>query len=1034
MLQIKHIRKQYVTGDLVQTALDDVSLNFRDNEFVAILGPSGSGKTTMLNIIGGLDRYDSGDLIINGISTKQYKDRDWDSYRNHTIGFVFQSYNLIPHQTVLSNVELALTISGVSKSERRRRAKAALEQVGLGNQLHKKPNQMSGGQMQRVAIARALVNNPAILLADEPTGALDSETSIQVMEMLKEVANDRLVVMVTHNPELAEEYANRIVRVKDGKILEDSNPVKPEEIKEQEIRHENMGKSSMSMLTALELSANNLKTKKGRTLLTSFAGSIGIIGIALILSLSNGVNTYIEDLQKDTMTAYPITIDANSIDFSSIMMNNMNTAQNKLEGEVDHKLDGVYSDGSNLEMVSTVQTSIKKNNLTDFKNYLDDKTSPIHDFIGENGIVYYYDTQFSVFSYDENDELVNTDGSSFSSGSNNSMSQMMNMMLTTNIMSNTPTSSNNFEALLPGTDGELVSKAIQDNYDLLYGSYPDSYDEVVLVLDKQNELPLTVLYQLGFLPAEDYKDLMKEMRDGKEIQVDTEKLSYSEICNKTFYLVPACDMYAEQEDGLFRKVHFSLEEEEKNEILDHAIELQISGIIRLNEDCDTSLINSAVGYTNALTEYLIDYTKKSDVVKAQKDNEDLNILTGLHFESKRKDEKIEDAKNYISDMGVSEKASMYQAILMMEQLSGKSAPEEETTENTESVQNTPLAAKHRDRSVNVTGLRHSGGAFVSLSQNETVQEITTEEITEPVTEDPTENTGIAIADFSILKTPDRIFYTVGEELDLTGGVIHDSVVILNENGEPEIVDQYYPMTSEEYTLELGNYDSAVAGIYPIYLVKHYINTDGEEDSARVMFYVMISDPNRIPMITDPTEPITETREESDTAVTEPSTSETNITDRSDPTEPKTENPFTMPSMPSLSDIFPTSPNTGNNSNMSDLIQQYLQMQNGTTIPSVGNNSGSMSQQDLASMYAAMMGGGSQQDLSSMYAAMMGSGSQQDLASMYASMMGSGTGTESGVSGSMSQKDLASMYAAMQNGQLPTETTSNGMSQQDLASM
>lgn len=319
MLQIKDIRKQYITGNLVQQALDGVSLNFRENEFVSILGPSGSGKTTLLNIIGGLDRYDDGDLIINGISTKKYKDRDWDSYRNHTIGFVFQSYNLIPHQSVLANVELALTISGISKAERRERAKKALEEVGLGDQIHKKPNQMSGGQMQRVAIARALVNNPKVLLADEPTGALDTETSVQVMELLKEVAKDRLVIMVTHNPELAEEYATRIVRLRDGKITDDSNPYLVEEASEETLRHENMGKSSMSYLTALSLSFNNLKTKKARTLLTAFAGSIGIIGIALILSLSNGVNNYITDIQKSTMTSYPITIEAQALDFSSII-------------------------------------------------------------------------------------------------------------------------------------------------------------------------------------------------------------------------------------------------------------------------------------------------------------------------------------------------------------------------------------------------------------------------------------------------------------------------------------------------------------------------------------------------------------------------------------------------------------------------------------------------------------------------------------------------------------------------------------------
>ena len=342
MLQIEKIHKKYITGDLVQTALNDVSLNLRDNELVAILGPSGSGKTTLLNIIGGLDHYDRGDLIINGISTKRYTDRDWDSYRNHTIGFVFQSYNLIPHQTVLSNVELALTISGVSKSERKKRAIEALEKVGLGNQLHKKPNQMSGGQMQRVAIARALINDPDILLADEPTGALDSETSVQVMELLKEVAKDRLVVMVTHNPELAEEYATRIVKVRDGKIIDDSNPYQVDASQLGQARHENMGKSSMSFSTSLSLSFNNLKSKKGRTLLTAFAGSIGIIGIALILSISNGVNTYISDIQKSTMSSYPISIQSQSIDLSSIMSSGQENMKKLKSGKVDHDLDAVY--------------------------------------------------------------------------------------------------------------------------------------------------------------------------------------------------------------------------------------------------------------------------------------------------------------------------------------------------------------------------------------------------------------------------------------------------------------------------------------------------------------------------------------------------------------------------------------------------------------------------------------------------------------------------------------------------------------------
>lgn len=382
MLQIKDIRKEYITGSLKQTALDGVSLNFRSNEFVAILGPSGSGKTTLLNIIGGLDRYDSGDLVINGISTRKYKDRDWDSYRNHTIGFVFQSYNLIPHQSILSNVELALTISGISRSKRRKKAKEALERVGLGDQIHKRPNQMSGGQMQRVAIARALVNDPDILLADEPTGALDSETSLQVMDMLAEVAKDRLVIMVTHNPELAEQYATRIVKLRDGKITDDSDPLESDE-EEKEAVHKSMGKSSMSRLTSLGLSFNNLRTKKGRTILTSFAGSIGIIGIALILSLSNGVNKYIDDIQRETMTSYPISIEAQAYDISSYISASKNDDDN-----VDHEMDGVYIDNSDLERRAERMSSMTENNLTAFKKYLDDESSPIHEYIGENGIVY----------------------------------------------------------------------------------------------------------------------------------------------------------------------------------------------------------------------------------------------------------------------------------------------------------------------------------------------------------------------------------------------------------------------------------------------------------------------------------------------------------------------------------------------------------------------------------------------------------------------------------------------------------------------
>ncbi|HIW74807.1 MAG TPA: ABC transporter ATP-binding protein/permease [Firmicutes bacterium] len=645
MLQIKNISKQYKTGDLTQRALDGVSLNLRDNEFVAVLGPSGSGKTTLLNIIGGLDHYDDGDLIINGISTKRYRDRDWDSYRNHTIGFVFQSYNLIPHQSVLANVELALTISGISKRERKKRAREALEKVGLGEQAHKRPNQMSGGQMQRVAIARALVNNPDILLADEPTGALDSETSIQVMELLKEVAKDRLVVMVTHNPELAQTYATRTVRLKDGKILDDTDPFAVNEQEMAPPKHENMGRASMSFLTALSLSFNNLRTKKARTLLTSFAGSIGIIGIALILSISTGVNNYITAIQKDTMTAYPITIDAQSFDLSSMMELGMEAGT----AERDHALDAVYSNSLGLEMVSSMTASITENNLTAFKKYLDDPDSEIRQYLGENGVVYSYDVQFDAYAYDPEGELVNTDGSTLQNGQGPSaggMASMGGMM----------GPSGNFDEILPGQDGALISKAVTDNYDLLYGSWPQSYDEVVLVLDANNEISASALYELGLLPSGEYKELMARIENGEEVELEEHSWSYEEICSQTFRLVPACDYYEEQEDGSFRNL--AEKKETLRELVDGALTLKVVGVVRPAEDASATPVTRPVGYTRALTDYLIEHTAESPVVRAQQESPDVSVLSGLRFAPSDDADRIADAKTYLTNLSVSDKAAL----------------------------------------------------------------------------------------------------------------------------------------------------------------------------------------------------------------------------------------------------------------------------------------------------------------------------------------------------------------------------------------
>ena len=660
MLQIKQIKKTYKTGDLVQHALKGVDLNLRDNEFVAILGPSGSGKTTLLNIIGGLDRYDSGDLIINGISTKKYKDKDWDSYRNHTVGFVFQSYNLIPHQTVLSNVELALTISGISKSERREKALKALEEVGLKEQAHKKPNQMSGGQMQRVAIARALVNDPDILLADEPTGALDSETSVQVMDLLQEVAKKRLVVMVTHNPELAEEYATRIVKVKDGNIIDDSNPFVVDASTVGKEQHKNMGKLSMSFLTSLSLSFNNLMTKKTRTLLTAFAGSIGIIGIALILALSTGVNSYIENIQKDTMTSYPISIDAKSFDLSDIMGSGMDP--NSENDKVNHDKDKVYSNGTQIETASKMATSITENNLTPFKKYLDNPNSEIHKYVGDVGIVYSYDVKFDAFAYDKNGALVNTDGSTLSVGNNSNLNAMNSMMEARNSMvgSSLSVSNDTFQQLMPGKNNELVSDVVKDSYEMVHGNWPKSENDVVLVLNKNNEIPLTALYALGLLPSEDYQDLMNSVENDDNFKAKQYDFDYDKIMEQKFYVVPSSDYYVANGDGTFS--YIGDDESEVKKLLKNAEELNISGIIRPKEDASNANLTGAVGYTQALSNKVTKHAKESAVVKAQLKSPDVNVLNGLAFEPDNDKEKIADAKKYIKNLNVSDKANLIKTI------------------------------------------------------------------------------------------------------------------------------------------------------------------------------------------------------------------------------------------------------------------------------------------------------------------------------------------------------------------------------------
>ncbi len=628
MLDIQHIHKQYKTGDLVQNALDDVSLTLRDQEFVSILGPSGSGKTTLLNIIGGLDRYDSGDLIINGISTKKYSDKDWDSYRNHTIGFVFQSYNLIPHQSVLSNVELALTISGIRRRKRRQLAKEALEKVGLKEHMHKRPNQLSGGQMQRVAIARALVNNPDILLADEPTGALDSETSVQVMELLKEVAKDRLVVMVTHNPDLAYEYATRIIKLKDGKITDDSNPA---QFVQKETVHKNLGKASMSFFTSLSLSFNNLRTKKARTLLTSFAGSIGIIGIALILALSSGVNTYISDTQKSTMTMYPIEIDSQTTDLSELMESRQTS-----ESTTKKKKNTVYSDNTELE-ANVTTSNVTTNNLKKFKKYLEEEDNPIVENARKDGIVYSYDLKYDVYSYDSEGTLVNADGSTLDDDQDTSYSMMMS-------------NSSIFEELM-SSDGN-INEAITDNYDVLYGKWAENYDEVVLVLDQNHQISTKTLYKLGILPTSEYKEYIEKSESGEKVELEDRTWTYEELCEQELYLLPTANTYILQENGTYQQT------DQVETLFDQAIALKIVGVVALQEDSETNVLSSGVAYTHALTEYIMNQTNESAVVQAQQENKDTNVLNGLSFEVKTDEEKIEATKEYLSNLETSEKAEM----------------------------------------------------------------------------------------------------------------------------------------------------------------------------------------------------------------------------------------------------------------------------------------------------------------------------------------------------------------------------------------
>ena len=649
MLELKNIVKDYEAGSTTVRALKGISISFRESEFVAILGQSGCGKTTLLNIIGGLDRYTSGDLIINGKSTKEFTDRDWDTYRNHSIGFVFQSYNLIPHQTVLSNVELALTLSGVSPAERRKRAIEVLEKVGLGDQLDKAPNQMSGGQMQRVAIARALVNDPDILLADEPTGALDSETSVQIMDLLKEISHDKLIIMVTHNPELAERYATRTVRLLDGTVIGDTAPCT--EAAPPPKAEGALTKPSMSFKTALGLSLNNLMTKKARTFLTAFAGSIGIIGIALILSLSNGIQHYIDDVQEDTLSSYPLTIQAEAVDLST-MVGAISGAHDSAM-ERTHDLDKVYSNQIMYDLLNNLTSmDTEVNNLTAFKAYLESPNNGLDEYIST--IQYGYDMGFAVYTKDEDGNIVKADVTELLEGV---MSSMYGGDYSSyfSSMGNFYSSFNVWQEMLSGKDGALINDTVKSQYDMVYGHWPENYDEVVLVVDKNNEISDLTLYALGLKSQKDMAQVMMSSLNREQVDAEQESWSYEDLCGRTFKVILPSEHY--EYDSAAGTYQDLTEKAGGLEYLynsgDVGIPLKIVGIVRPNGDAVATSMQGAIGYTSALTDYAIDRAAQQDIIAQQLSNPDVDVFTGEAFPAQSDAEhadKVSAAKQYVAGL------------------------------------------------------------------------------------------------------------------------------------------------------------------------------------------------------------------------------------------------------------------------------------------------------------------------------------------------------------------------------------------------
>ena len=625
MLTLKNISKIYKTGDFEQKALDNISISFRQNEFVSILGQSGGGKTTLLNIIGGLDHYTSGDLLVNDKSTKNFTDNDWDYYRNVSVGFVFQSYNLISHQNILSNVELALTLSGVSKDQRKKKAIAALEKVGLGKHINKKPSELSGGQMQRVAIARALVNNPDIVLADEPTGALDTETSQQIMKLLKEISKDRLVIMVTHNPELAETYSTRIVRIKDGQIIGDSNPYK--EINEND--NFKTRKIKLGLPTAISLSFNNLLTKKARTILTAFAGSIGIIGIALILSISTGANDFIADSQRKALKAYPIQIQKESVNISSLI------TPPKTE-EKNHKDNKIYTNNFILDRRSDFASNVKENNLTPFKKYIEKSKDDLNKNVGPHFVSYLYDMNFDIFTKDPKGELVNTNGEDFEEDNRPEFASMFE-----------PRQDNkNFTQLISKDDGS-ISPIITDEYEIVDGHWPRNSNELVLFTDYNNEILTSHMYELGFLPAKDYKNIIAKLDNNEKVDLDEIGIKSSDILDHEYKIVSPSDYYEKNGDSF---VNIKDDEIRVDEIVKDGVSAKIVGIAKRKTNEDNQVVNGTIGFTEGLTDMMIEHANASEIVKAQIADKDKNILNNLPFKAQNDDDKQKAAKYYLENL------------------------------------------------------------------------------------------------------------------------------------------------------------------------------------------------------------------------------------------------------------------------------------------------------------------------------------------------------------------------------------------------